>query len=224
MITLGIDTSAVFVSAALCKDGRVLAQRFESGARTHSETLLPMVEEVLQESGLVVGSVNRFAVTCGPGSFTGVRIGVAAVKGMAFVGQRPCAGVSALAAMAVRAQNEEAVPPVLCCAMDARRGQVYAAVFENGRRTMEDTALPVAALAQRLPADKPVWFLGDGAQLCRDTLEKRPNWQLAPENVRYQTGLGAVLAARAEDYRPPALLRAVYLRPSQAERLRLGIE
>ena len=218
MVTLGVDTSAVTVSAALEEDGVLLGEFFAHGRQKHSEALLPMVDALLRRCGLAIGEVDRFAVTNGPGSFTGVRIGVAAVKGMAQAGGKPCAGVSALAAMAAQAAF---CGGLLCCAMDARRGQIYAALFEAGEgaftRLCEDEALPMEELEQRLLAlDRPVTFLGDGAALCFEAMRKRPDWRLAPAQWRYQRASGAILAAG--EYGPAEALRAVYLRPSQAER------
>jgi len=220
MITLGVDTSAATVSAALEEDGALLGESIARGKQKHSEALLPMIDALLRHCGRAIGEVDRFAVTSGPGSFTGVRIGVAAVKGLAQVGDRPCAGVSTLAAMAAQAAF---LGGVLCCAMDARRGQVYAALFEAGQgipmRLSEDEALPIAELERRLlDLGRPVTFLGDGAALCHEAMQKRPDWRLVPEQWRYQRGYGAILAAREGDYRPAERLRAVYLRPSQAER------
>ena len=219
MLTLGVDTSAVTVSVALMDGEVLLGETFTRTKQHHSTVLLPMVDSLLHSCGFAIGGVGRFAVTCGPGSFTGVRIGVSAVKGMALVNDRPCAGVSTLKAMAAQAAFLDGV---LCCAMDARRGQVYAALFEAGRRLCEDEALPITALEQRLLAlDRPVTFLGDGAALCHDSMGKRADWRLAPEQWRFQRGYGAVLAAREGDYRPAGDLRARYLRPSQAERERI---
>lgn len=226
MITLGVDTSAVTVSVALGEDGALLGESIAQGKQKHSEVLLPMADALLRHCGLAIGDVGRFAVTSGPGSFTGVRIGVAAVKGLALAGNKLCAGTSTLEAMAAQAAFSDGV---LCCAMDARRGQVYAALFEANqgklKRLSEDEALPIAELERRLPeSDGPVTFLGDGAALCFEAMRKRPNWRpppqwrLAPQQWRFQRAWGAVLAAREEDYRPAGDLRALYLRPSQAER------
>jgi len=219
MIILGIDTSANACSAALVQDGTLLGERFVLRGHTHSATLLPMIDELLRDCGLTIQDVNRFAVTAGPGSFTGVRIGVATVKGLADAAQKPCAGVSTLAAMAALSPGLDGI---LCCAMDARRSQVYAALFDESGRLSPDEALPIAELGQRLlRLDRPVMFFGDGAELCHSAMQRRPDWRLAPEDARYQRAYGAILAAREEDYRPPALLQAVYLRPSQAERERV---
>jgi len=229
VITLGIDTSAVFVSAALMEDGALLGERFLQSRQGHSALLLPMIDELLRACGLAVRDVDRFAVTDGPGSFTGVRIGAAAVKGLAQAADKPCAGVSTLAAMAAGVPDD--YPGILCCVMDARRAQVYAALFNAGNRLCEDEALPIEELEQRLPKiNQPVTFLGDGAALCyeamvsADTGQKRPGWALAPEQWRYQRGYGAILAAGEGDYRPAGELRVKYLRPSQAEREKLGTE
>jgi len=226
MFTLGVDTSAVTVSAALTDGDILLGEAYAHAKQQHSAVLLPMIDALLRNCGLAIAQVDRFAVTCGPGSFTGVRIGVAAVKGMAQAGGRPCAGVSTLAAMAAQAAFLPGLPAfcdgVLCCAMDARRGQVYAALFEAGVRLGEDEALPVEELEQRLlMLDRPVTFLGDGAALCHESMQKRPDWRLTPQHWRYQRAYGAILAAGAGDYRPAGDLRALYLRPSQAERERM---
>ena len=216
MITLGVDTSAVTVSVALADGDNLLSESFAQGKQKHSAVLLPMIDSLLRHCGLDIGGIDRFAVAHGPGSFTGVRIGVSAVKGMAQAHGKPCAGVSTLEAMAAQAAF---LGGILCCAMDARRGQVYAALFEAGERLCEDEALPITALEQRLlELDRPVTFLGDGAALCYDAMQKRPDWRSAPPQWRYQRAYGAILAAAEGDYRPAADLRAVYLRPSQAER------
>ena len=224
-ITLGVDTSAECASVALVRDGELLSECFCHGGRQHSASLLPMAEQCLRQAGLTIGQVDRFAVTNGPGSFTGIRIGASAVKGMAQALDKLCAGVSTLVTMAAMA---EGLSGILCCAMDARRGQVYAALFEvcggAPRRLTEDAALPIAALEEILVAvageGTPVFFLGDGAELCHNTMRPREHWRLAPAAIRQQRGYGAILASREEDYRPAAELMVRYLRPSQAERER----
>lgn len=230
MITLGMDTSADMVSAALVQDGLLLGESAARSKHKHSEVLLPMADALLRHCGLNIGGVDRIAVTNGPGSFTGVRIAAATAKGMAQAKGLPCAGVSTLHAMAALGNEALAAAtgiPVFCCAMDARRAQVYAALFEAGQgmpaRLSEDEALPVSELEQRLEAlGRPVFFLGDGAQLCYDTMQKRPDWQLAPQAWRTQRAYGAILAAKEDDYRPAGELQVLYLRPSQAERMLNG--
>ena len=220
MLTLGVDTSAVSVSAALADGDILLGEAYARAKQQHSTVLLPMIDALLRSCGCSIGDVGRFAVTCGPGSFTGVRIGVAAVKGMAQAGDKLCAGTSTLAAMAAQAAFLEGV---LCCAMDARRGQVYAALFEAGQGSLNrlggDEALPIEELERRLlELDRPVTFLGDGAALCYEAMQKRADWRLAPQQWRIQRAWGAILAAGEGDYRPAGDLRAHYLRQSQAER------
>jgi len=215
MLTLGIDTSATMISVALADNRRLLGEFFAHSRQKHSASLLPMIDALLLHCGHNIAEIERFCVTQGPGSFTGLRIGVATAKGLATARDKPCAGVSTLHAMAANAASLEGT---LCCAMDARRMQVYAALFRDGSRLCEDEALPIAELEQRL--DGPVWFLGDGAQLCYDSMQKCVDRNLAPEQLRYQRAYGAILAAGEADYRPAEELRATYLRPSQAERLR----
>jgi len=226
MVTLGVDTSAISVSVALMDGDVLLGESIAQGKQKHSEALLPMTDALLRNCGVCISDVGRYAVTCGPGSFTGVRIGVAAVKGMAQANGRLCAGVSTLEAMAAQAAFLDGV---LCCTMDARRGQVYAALFEAGqrlgkaKRLCADEALPIEELERRLLVlDRPVTFLGDGAALCYEAMGKRGQWRLAPQQWRFQRGYGAILAAREGDYRPAGDLRARYLRQSQAERERMG--
>ena len=215
MITLGIDTSATMISVALADNKTLLGEFFAHSHQNHSASLLPMINALLRHCGLAIPEIDRFCVTQGPGSFTGLRIGVSTAKGLATAQDKPCAGVSTLAAMAAGASMLQGT---LCCAMDARREQVYAALFRNGQRLTEDKALPITELEQTL--EGPVWFLGDGATLCHNIMQQRPDWLLAPEQLRFQRAYGAILAAEEKDYRSATNLRATYLRPSQAERLR----
>ncbi|MCL2531120.1 MAG: tRNA (adenosine(37)-N6)-threonylcarbamoyltransferase complex dimerization subunit type 1 TsaB [Oscillospiraceae bacterium] len=221
MLTLGIDCSAGFLSAAVAQNMRLVDETLLHSGQKHSETLLTVIDELLGSCGLAIAQVDRVCVTHGPGSFTGLRIGAATAKGLAIARNIPCAGVSTLAAIAAGASD---LPGTLCCAMDARRLQVYNAQFamRNSQltRLCDDQAIAIAELEQQLPADSPVWFCGDGAQLCYDNMAKHANWQLAPEPVRVQRAWGAILAARDEDYACATQLQLNYLRPSQAERER----
>ena len=226
MLILGIEASAKSASAALSRDGALIAQYFQCSGLTHSRTLLPMAEDLLRHAGLALRDVDAVAVSHGPGSFTGVRIGVATVKGLCWGADKPAVGVSTLEAMA---WNGEAAPEgsVVCCAMDARRNQVYNAlfVFENGapRRLTPDRAVGLAALEAELrELDRPVYAVGDGAALCRDFLHAAGLCvTLAPEALRYQNAWGVCRAAAGREPRSAAELLPVYLRLSQAERERL---
>ena len=226
MLILALESSAKAASAALSKDGSLLAQAYQFSGLTHSRTLLPMAEDLLKNAGLTMADIDCVAVAHGPGSFTGVRIGVSAAKGLCWGADKPAVGVSTLEAMA---WNGECAPEgsIICCAMDARRNQVYNALFrfENGapRRLCADRALGLAELAEELKdCGKTIYVLGDGALLCYNYLSKLlPNVMLAPETVRMQTAWGVCRAAEREQPIPASGLIPVYLRLSQAERERL---
>ncbi|MGN1002813.1 MAG: tRNA (adenosine(37)-N6)-threonylcarbamoyltransferase complex dimerization subunit type 1 TsaB [Oscillospiraceae bacterium] len=226
MKILALESSAKAASAALCQDGKLLAQSYQNAGLTHSVTLLPMAEELLKNAGLSLADVDAVAVAHGPGSFTGVRIGVSAAKGLCWGADKPAIGVSTLEAMA---WNGECAPPgsLLCCAMDARRSQVYNALFtfEDGspRRLCPDRAIGLEELAEELKGtEKPIFVLGDGAELCYNVLrEHHLPVALAPESVRMQTAYGVCRAAEGRTPVPAGQLLPVYLRLSQAERERL---
>ncbi|UKI23476.1 MAG: tRNA (adenosine(37)-N6)-threonylcarbamoyltransferase complex dimerization subunit type 1 TsaB [Anaerotruncus sp.] len=137
---LSVDSSAVTASAALTENGNIIKSEFLNAGLTHSETLMPMIDKVMQ--GFDYSKLDAIAISAGPGSFTGVRIGVATVKGLAFVNNTPCIPVSTLEAAAYNFANENAV---ICAVMDARRMQFYNALFkaENGKiiRLCEDRAI-----------------------------------------------------------------------------------
>lgn len=227
MKILAVDASAVAASAALVEDGKVLGEFFLNVGLTHSCTLMPMIESLLQNAQIPLSEVDLLAVTNGPGSFTGVRIGVSTVKGMAEGAGIPCVGVSTLLAMA---QNCKGTDALICCAMDARCRQVYTALFEtkDGKvvRLTEDDAISIDALAEKLKAEqRPVVFVGDGAKLCYDLLKDViPNVTLAAEQLRFQRAYGAAIAVLDNNLQEKAgsaeTLAVSYLRLSQAERER----
>ena len=227
MLMLALEASAKPASAALCRDGVLLGQYFLNCGLTHSVTLLPMAEALLKNNGLKTGDVDVYAVSHGPGSFTGIRIGVSTVKGLAWAEDKPVIGVSTLEAMA---WNGLCAPEgsLVCCAMDARRSQIYNALFrvENGRpvRLCEDRAVSLAFLTEELRtayAGERVFVTGDGAALTFEALggENIPAL-LAPEPVRYQSAWGVCMAAQDKPSVPGKDLLPNYLRLSQAERER----
>lgn len=226
MLILALESSSKAASVALSRDGALLAQSFQNSGLTHSRTLLPMAEDLLKNAGLSMADVDAVAVAHGPGSFTGVRIGVSAAKGLCWGAGKPAIGVSTLEAMA---WGGECAPEgsIICCAMDARRNQVYNALFtfENGglKRLCSDRAIALAELAEELKdTEKPIYVLGDGAVLCYNHLSKvLPNVSLAPESVRMQSAWGVCRAAECKDAVSGSELIPVYLRLSQAERERL---
>ena len=127
MKILALETSAKAVSAAVSEDGKILCSGYQDTGLTHSRTLMPIVEHILKNTGLAVADMDAIAVAAGPGSFTGIRIGVSAAKGLAFAAEKPAVGVSTLAAMA---RNVAWLDGLVICAMDARRQQVYNALFQ----------------------------------------------------------------------------------------------
>lgn len=221
---LAVDSSAGPASCAVYQAGKVLAGSYANTGLTHSQTLAPMINDVLKNAAVDVREIDLFAVSAGPGSFTGVRIGVAAVKGMALAGDKPCIGVSTLAAMA-RLVSGLPVDGLVCAAMDARRGQVYAALFETDggkiRRVMEDTALAVEDLKKRVENHKKkVILIGDGAGLCYNAFGSKADTFLAPPHLRYQNAVGVAMEAEADPQRAVSAERLMptYLRLPQAER------
>ena len=225
MLMLSMESSAKAASAALTRDETLLAQSIQCSGLTHSRTLLPMAEDLLKNAGVSVQDVDVFAVAQGPGSFTGVRIGVAAIKGLAWAAEKPVIGVSTLEAMAWHglAAGEGSL---ICCALDARRSQVYNALFEiregRPRRLTEDRAISVEALLAELESfDWKPFLVGDGAQLCADACARADiAFALAPENLRQQSAWGVAMAALDKEPVPGDQLQTVYLRLSQAERER----
>lgn len=231
MRILAFETSAKAGSVALTQDGKLLGESYQNTGLTHSQTLLSMAEELLKSCGLTPKDVDAVAVAAGPGSFTGVRIGVAAAKGFAWGGELPCCGVSTLEAMALHLGVWDGY---VCPVMDARRSQVYNALFraEGGSltRLAEDRAISLENLGKELKnLEKPVFLVGDGALLCYNTLQKDiPELVLPPEHKMHQRAAGVALAAAQKlqqgDPGDGNALTPNYLRISQAERERLARE
>lgn len=228
MRILAFESSAKAASAALLTDGVLTAESYQNCGLTHSVTLLPMAQALLEQTGLTLQQVDVLAVAHGPGSFTGVRIGVAAVKGLAWGAEMPCLGVSTLEAMAALHTGTDAV---VCPVMDARRQQVYNALFRvrNGmiERLTPDRAISLDELSDSLTeVDGNIILVGDGAQMCYNAIgQAHPRMNLAPEHWRMQRASGVALAAwqrlQAGKAETAAGLMPFYLRLSQAERERL---
>ncbi|CZT55104.1 tRNA (adenosine(37)-N6)-threonylcarbamoyltransferase complex dimerization subunit type 1 TsaB [Solibaculum mannosilyticum] len=225
MRILAIDSTAVSASCALMEEQKLTAEFYMNCGLTHSETLMPMINDVLRYTGTTPQEIDYLAVAAGPGSFTGVRIGVAAIKGMALALDLPCVGVSTLEAMAWNLVGREKT--TVCAVMDARCKQVYQAFFEvdetSVTRRCEDRAISIEQLGQEIvKANEPVMLVGDGAQLCMQELMDTGLVQLAPLAIRYQRASGVAQAAEKEIHLGNILngdqLRPVYLRLPQAER------
>ena len=228
MLILAFETSAKAASVALMDENKLLGESYQNTGLTHSQTLMVMAEDVLKQCGKTAADVTAVAVAGGPGSFTGVRIGVAAAKGFAWGAEIPCYGVSTLEAMA---QSLGIYSGYICPVMDARRGQVYNALFyvDDGKieRRSEDRAISLAELGEELEhLDGPIFLVGDGSNLTYNTLGgKIEELILPPEHRMHQRAVGVAILARgqAEAGLAPSggELTPNYLRLSQAEREKL---
>ena len=230
MKILGLDSSGLVASVAVVENDVLLAEYTTDYKKTHSQTLLPMLEELRNMIELDMDTIDAIAIASGPGSFTGLRIGVSAVKGLAWAAEMPCIPVSTLEAMAWPLAHLEGN---VVCAMDARRQQIYNAVFlaEGGSltRLRADRAVSLEETAADLEElDGPMVIVGDGAKLCFDFLTSRGvPCDLAPGHLRLQSAVGVAMAAWRrwpEGCVSAQELTPTYLRLSQAERERLARE
>lgn len=221
MKILAVESSAVSASAAVCDNGRIISENYINAGLTHSQTLMPMIKNCMDTAGVTLSDIDLVAVAHGPGSFTGIRIGIAAVKGIAF-GGKECCGVSTLEAMAYNLKGTDCIA---LCAMDARCSQVYMAMFDCGDdvvRLCEDKAVMIAEIPEMIKnLKKDIIILGDGAELCYNYLKTVcDNVRLAPMLSRYQRASGVAFAAEcgAGERVAADKLTPVYLRVPQAER------
>ncbi len=228
MKILAVECSATPCSVAVIEDGKIIASAFVNVKLTHSQTLMPMVEAVLNSATLTLADIDGLAVSEGPGSFTGIRIGISAIKGIGAVRKNPCVGVSTLKAMA---HNFADADCIVCSVMDARCNQVYNALFDidNGviTRLCEDRALLCSELAEEIKnisqkGEKSVIIVGDGAEVFYPFVKDLENVKMSNQSKRYQNAVGVALEAqqafiRGETVSPNELL-PVYLRLPQAER------
>lgn len=229
MKILALESSALAASVAVCDDEELVAQSFQRTGLTHSATLMPMAEDLLKNAGLTMADIDVIAVAAGPGSFTGLRIGVSAAKGLAWALDKPCAACSTLESMAWQVAHLDGE---ICPAMDARRKQVYNARFavENGCpvRLTEDRAISLAELAEEIKNNGKMQILvGDGSRLCYNAFrEANIPAKLAPPHLMFQTAWGVarqgLKLANEGKLTTAALLVPEYHRLSQAERERLN--
>ncbi len=225
MRILGIDTSGTVAAAALYDSDAdlFLGQQIVYTKRTHSQVILPLTQRILEDTGLTLADVDRFAVAAGPGSYTGLRIGIAAVKAMSFALNTSCCGISTLETLAWQAHLSG--ESVVCAVMKARQGLVYAGIYrfsgESCEVLMQDQLMPEQELLSQLQAlDGAVMLTGDGAAAF---LEENPleNARLAPAMVRLQNGCGLCRAAVMHEGISPEQLEAEYLQLVKAEKDRL---
>ncbi len=229
MLILAFETSAKAASVALMENGKLLGESYQNTGLTHSQTLMVMAEDTLKAAGKTASDVTAVAVAEGPGSFTGVRIGVAAAKGFAWGREIPCYGASTLEAMAVSLGVWQGY---VCPVMDARRSQGYNALFYVNQGKLErrapDRAIALSELAEEIKnLPEPVFLVGDGSDLCYNTLSKTvENLVLPPEHRLHQRAVGVAILAwqriRAGEAGDGAALTPNYLRLSQAEREKLA--
>ena len=224
MKILALETSARAVSAAVSENGRILTSGYQDTGLTHSRTLMPIVEHILKNADLKPADMDAIAVAVGPGSFTGIRIGVAAAKGLALALDKPAIGVSTLAAMA---RNVAFADGLVVCAMDARRSQVYNATFsaEGGvlTRLTPDRAISLSELAEELRgAERSITLVGDGAHTY--FTENGLPCRLAPPHLLLQNAVSVALEAKALASQGKMVsaqeLAVFYLRPPQADMLK----
>lgn len=218
MKILSLECSAAPASCAVAEDGVILANDFTNVKLTHSQTLMPMTVEMLKKANISLDEIDALAISNGPGSFTGIRIGISAIKGLAAAKNLPCYGVSTLRAIA---ENFKGTNCTVCAVMDARCNQVYNALFkiENGviTRLCDDRAIMIDDLLEELKlVENTIIIAGDGTALFEDF--KGGNISLAEEGCRYQTASGVALAAKEYASVSPDKLMPFYLRLPQAER------
>ncbi len=220
MKILALDSTAKTSSVAVLEDENLLGLFSSNIQNTHSETLLPMVKSLLESLKLTNDDIDAYAVSEGPGSFTGVRIGAATVKGLAFGRGKPCVGVSTIEALY---ENLSDYDGIVCPIMNARRGQVYTGAFYNGNRILDDTCMMLDDLIPMLEEKgAPIHFNGDGYDLVLGKDIK--NLRKTPELLRYQNAysVGRVAARKIKEgnFTTDEALRVEYLRKPQAERER----
>ncbi len=226
MKLLAIDCSAKSASCAIIEEEKIIASSFINVNLTHSQTLMPIVSDLLRNSRTDIDEIGAFAVSAGPGSFTGVRIGISAIKGMALAKNIPCIAVSTLYAIAQNFRDRDAL---VCAVMDARCNQVYGALFrvKNGKikRLCEDKAIKIEEFAKEIlksRVTRPIIIAGDGAKLFYSAVESKKNTVLADEQLRYQNGIGVAISGMESynkgEFTTPEKLLPIYLRLPQAER------
>lgn len=226
MKILAVDTSAKVTSVCVLNDYKILSEFNANSSLNHSQSLMPMMDSVLKSLNITVNEIDAFACSKGPGSFTGLRIGISAIKGLAFGKNKPCVGVSTLEALAYNLKGSDCI---ICSAMDARCNQVYTALFDSYddkfKRLTEDLAIPIDELKEKLKAyNKKIVLCGDGADLCYNKLSSFfDNLYLAKEELKYQKASSVaalahdILSQEIDDFSADKLVPA-YIRLPQAQR------
>lgn len=224
MKILAVDCSAGPASSAIVEGSKVIAYSYINVNLTHSQTLLSMIKQMLESAMLKLDDIDAFAINSGPGSFTGIRIGISAIKGIAAPKEKPCFAVSTLESIA---ENFRTFDCTLCAVMDARCNQVYNANFkiQNGEitRLTKERAVLVSEVEKELEAiDGKIFIAGDGAKLFEDFAEKTEKVLIAKEPLAFQNAVGTALVAQRLSKTSKGVshleLKPLYLRLPQAER------
>lgn len=219
-----MDSSALTACCAVLEDEHLIGEFFINTKLTHSQTLMPMVESLLENTKTSLSTIDLFAISQGPGSFTGLRIGLSAIKGLAFATNKPCIGVSTLQAMCYNLISSSGT---VCAVMNARRDQVYTATYKIDNFNIpvyEDKAISIDELGCALEKiDDTIYLVGDGAEMCYERLKfKIKDLRLTRETDRYakaySVGLAAIAKYKTDGSILPAELNPIYLRLPQAER------
>jgi tRNA threonylcarbamoyladenosine biosynthesis protein TsaB len=220
---LAFDCSGGACSAALLADGRVAAQRLAPMLQGHGERLMPMLREIMAEASLSFAALDAIAVTVGPGRFTGLRVGIAAARGLALATGKPALGIASFAAVEAQARREQAAAMTVLAVIDSGRDEIFAQLFDAAERPQGAPQIATPAdLAGRLPAG-PLLLAGDGADLVRRALGSRDhraaNIIVAAGPIRAATvaALGAAELARLPRGGPPEPPRPIYLRAPDAK-------
>ena len=226
MTILAIDTSAASISVAICKDNKIISACELNVKVTHSNTLMPIINFCLKSANLTISDINALACTYGPGSFTGIRIGIATIKGLSLPGDIPCVPVSTLEAIAYPFKDSN---KIICSVMDARCNQFYNALFKsecsNLIRLTLDNALKCNEIIDILKSEymnEQIIIAGDGTDLFANNCTKITNISPANNSVKYQNAKSVALIAENKfingEFLSAEELLPIYLRPSQAER------
>lgn len=221
MIILGVDSSSKTASAAIVKDGKLICEVFQNNGLTHSQTLLPIIDECFKKAKINIDNIDLIAVSNGPGSFTGIRIGISVVKGIAFTNSIPCCPVSTLKALSVNAKN---FTGKIYSVLDARCSQVYFAEFkcenETITRLCEDCAITLEELKKRVSEEtENIIFVGDGSEICYNYLKDDfNNVFLSDIDLRYCRGFGVAMSAEEKNVVDSEKIIPAYLRLPQAQR------
>lgn len=223
MTILGIDTSGNTASVAIVGDNSVLAQTTFLTKRTHSQVILPLCKELLKNTGIELRDIDGIAVANGPGSYTGLRIGISAVKAMAYALDIKCIGISTLESLAY---NFMGIDTIVCSVMAARQNLVYTALFssENGviKRLTDDRIITVEELDNSLLEYKSVMLVGDYSEKFFND-HKKAGYVLAPSHLRLQLASSLCFSALDKEMYTCDKLDASYLQITQAEKIKYGI-